>query len=87
MREKYRSINYIEKLKIARDKRTTESLASKLHTQQTVHLASCNTVKSITRKEIQVEIAAIEKVPKKESATIAPMTKSKLVLPLTMFEI
>ena len=87
MRKKYRSINYIEKLNVTRDKRTTKSLASKLHTQQTVHLASCNTVKSITNKEIQEKTAATEKVPKKESATIAPMTGSKLVLPLTMFEI
>ena len=87
MREKFRSINYIEKLNITQDKRTTESLVSKLHTQQTVHLASCNTVKSITSKEIQAKTTATEKVPKKESATIAPMTGSKLVLPFTMFEI
>ena len=52
-----------------------------------MHLASCNTVKSITSKEIQAETAATEKGPKKESATIAPMTGNKLVLPLTMFEI
>ena len=42
---------YIYQSIITRDKHTTESLASKLHTQQTVHLASCNTIKSITSKE------------------------------------
>ncbi len=43
--------------------------------------------KTITSKEIHAEIAATEKEPKKESATIAPMTGKKLMQPLVMFEI
>ncbi len=43
--------------------------------------------KTITSKEIHAEIAATEKEPKKESATMAPMTGNKLVQPLVMFEI
>ena len=43
--------------------------------------------KTITSNEIHAEIAATEKEPKKESATMAPMTGNKLVQPLVMFEI
>ena len=43
--------------------------------------------KTITSNEINAEIAATEKEPKKESATIAPMTGNKLMQPLVMFEI
>jgi hypothetical protein len=43
--------------------------------------------KTITSNEIHAEIAATEKEPKKESATMAPMTGNKLVQLLVMFEI